>query len=152
MDWKTSAVKIHADLGQVEASDGLAARGSEYSHVLGLDVARCRSGAVSRCGNYSSSHVQERSAVDKTEDKMVTSGRVTMVSSASGLLVAILDHYPRIRTLRQVSTQTPCRGKTKRKTAFTTLNGTNSDRCRPCKYTIQKPAALPGMSCSSACF
>ena len=122
MDWKIRAVKIHADLGQVEASDRSAARGSEYSHILGLVVARCRSGAVSRCGAYSSCNVQERSAVEKTKDQMVASGRVTMVSSASGLLIAVLDHYPRIRTLCQVSTQIPCRRKKK-------LNGRQLLQC-----------------------
>lgn len=43
--------------------------------------------------------------MDKTQDQMVAAGRVTMVPSASGLLITVLDHRPCVCTLRQVSLQ-----------------------------------------------
>lgn len=96
-------VNVHADVAQVEAGNGFAARGTEYPHILGMDVTRCRAGAVGRWGDHTSSHVQECPAVGQTEDTMVTAGPVTILPSASGLFVALLDYYPCVRALRQVS-------------------------------------------------
>ena len=68
-----------------------------------MDISGCWSGIVIGWDSNSIADVQESSEMDKTEDKMATAGRVTMVPQTGGLFLALLDLCACLRALRQVS-------------------------------------------------
>ena len=94
---------LEANAGQVEAGKRFTVGSTEHPHILSMDISRSGSEPVHRRSSYTPAYVPKPITVDQTEAKISTIGRITMVSSTSGVFVAVLDNSPCCSTLCQVS-------------------------------------------------
>ena len=59
---------------QVETSIRSKISWSQHAYILRMAIARCRPEPVARCRDHNLANVQKPLEVDKTEDKMATTG------------------------------------------------------------------------------